>query len=161
MSTQMNRTASLLYRRSATQHATVVGLVIALHDTLIGDLQRAAAAMEQDDIETRCNELIHGFQVLTQLDAMVDMNNGGEAAVKIRRFYSHIRGQMLTAQFKLDPQMLYAQVDAILTVREAWEQVDTTGSATRPGARAGYPVGASNMAMMAEADGAGSFSCSG
>jgi flagellar protein FliS len=116
--------ASLEYRRAATQQASVVGLVIALHDTLIGNLTRAADAMDKDNIAVRCEELIHGFKVLTQLDAMLDMKNGGEAAVNIRRFYTHVRGRMLEAQFKLDPVVLRDQVRIVLEVREAWEQVD-------------------------------------
>jgi flagellar protein FliS len=120
-----NHTASLEYRRAATQQASVVGLVIALHDTLIGDLKRAADAMDREDISTRCEQLIHGFKVLTQLDAMLDMNSGGEAAVNIRRFYKHVRSQMLNAQFKLDPTILRDQVRVVLEVRQAWQQVDS------------------------------------
>ncbi len=116
--------ASLEYRRAATQQASVVGLVIALHDTLIGNLKRAADAMDRNDIAVRCDELVHGFKVLTQLDAMLDMKNGGEAALNIRRFYMHVRGQMLDAQFKLKPEVLRNQVRIVLEVREAWEQVD-------------------------------------
>jgi flagellar protein FliS len=120
-----NHFASLEYRRAATQQASVVGLVIALHDTLIGDLKRAADAMERNDIATRCDQLIHGFKVLTQLDAMLDRTNGGETAVKIGRFYSHVRSQMLTAQFKLDPAILHQQIGIVMEVREAWQQVDS------------------------------------
>jgi flagellar biosynthetic protein FliS len=164
MSYQTNQAASLVYRRAATQHASVVGLVIALHDTLIGNLQRAAKAIEREDIPTRCDELIHGFKVLTQLDAMLDMNNGGKTAVKIRRFYTHLRGQMLQAQFKLDPAILYAQVNAVLTVREAWEQLDSKGVQAEPPSRktfqGAYP-GAVAMPPSPDAELRTSFSCSG
>jgi flagellar protein FliS len=118
--------ASLEYRRAATQQASVVGLVIALHDTLVGNLKRAADAMEKNDIATRCNELIHGFKVLAQLDAMLDMKSGGQAAINIRRFYKRLHTQMLEAQFKLSPDILHVQVDAILIVRQAWQQVDSS-----------------------------------
>jgi flagellar protein FliS len=119
-----NQMASLEYRRASTQHASVVGLVIALHDTLIGDLKRAADAMERNDIQTRCDQLIHGFKVLTQLEAMLDMNNGGKTAVNIRRFYAHIRGQMLSAQFKLSAAILHKQAAIVLEVRQAWQQME-------------------------------------
>jgi flagellar protein FliS len=154
-----NQTASLVYRRASTQHASVVGLVIALHDTLIGNLQRAARAIEQNDIQTRCDELTHGFKVLTQLDAMLDMKNGGQTAVKIRRFYNHLRQQMLSAQFKLDPAILYAQVRAVLDVREAWQQVDSSASASNPGAAAASSIAA--MTTASEVEPQTSFSCSG
>ena len=154
-------TAPLTYRRAALQHASVVGLVIALHDTLIGDLQRAAIAIEQENIQSRCDELAHGFKVLTQLDAMLDVKNGGEKALQIRRFYNHLRKQMMAAQFKLESAILHAQVIAILEVRDAWQQVDESalesGAAPRPSA-AVY----ANAEILEEASvQRTSFSCSG
>jgi flagellar protein FliS len=125
--------ASLEYRRALTQHSSVVGLVIALHDTLAGDLRRAADAMRRNDIETRCEQLIHGFQVLTQLESMLDMQNGGPAAASIKRFYKHLRNQMLTAQFKLSPEILEEQIKIVLEVRQTWQMVDVASIERAPG----------------------------
>lgn len=125
MTSMTNKASSLSYRQAATQQASVVGLVIALYDTLIGNLRRAAEAMDKNDIQARCDELIHGFKVLQQLDAMLDMERGGETAAKNRRFYSHLRGQMLTAQFKLSSEILKKQIGLVLEVRQAWQQIDS------------------------------------
>ena len=121
-----NQLASLEYRRAATQQASVVGLVIALHDTLSGNLRRAAEAIEKGDIQGRCDQLVHGFKVIQHLEFMVDMENGGETAVKIRRFYAHVRKQMLSAQFKLSAAILRKQIEIVLEVREAWQQLDSS-----------------------------------
>ncbi len=120
------QTASLTYRRAATQHASVVGLVIALHDTLAGDLRRAADAIERHDIQTRCDQLLHGFKVLQQLEAMLDMQGGGETASKVQYFYNHVRGQMLAAQFKLSATILRDQAKIVVEVREAWQKLDSS-----------------------------------
>ncbi len=120
------QTASLTYRRAATQHASVVGLVIALHDTLIGNLRRAAEAMEQNDIQIRCDQLVHGFKVLQQLESMLDMQGGGETAVRVQHFYNHVRGQMLKAQFKLSSAILQDQIRIVADVREAWQTLDSS-----------------------------------
>lgn len=116
--------ASLTYRRAAMQQASTVGLVIALLDTLAGDLNRAIAAMERDDIETRSNQLAHGFIILQQLEMMVDAENGGPTAGQLQRFYRHIRKGMLDAQFTRSTEILRGLVKAVLEVREAWQQVD-------------------------------------
>jgi flagellar protein FliS len=156
-----NHTASLEYRRALTEHASVVGLVIALHDTLIGDLRRAAEAMEKNDITERCNQLVHGFKVLTQLEAMLDMNNGGETAKKIHRFYRHVRSQMLLAQFKVSPSILYTQMKIVLEVREAWQQVDATATKPKAPIAQRYQNVPDMMVEAPEADLHTSFSCSG
>ena len=119
---------ALAYRRAATQQASVVGLVIALYDTLAGDLQRAKAAMAQNNIEERSQQLQHGFTVLTQLDTLIDTERGGQTAVNLRRFYGHVRGEMLRAQFTQDSSVLKHVSLLLLDVRSAWQEVDTRGS---------------------------------
>ena len=156
-----NFMAALQYRRAATQQASVVGLVIALHDTLIGDLTRAADAMDKNDIPTRCDQLIHGFKVLTQLEAMLNMSGGGEAAVNLSRFYTHVRGQMLAAQFKLDPSVLRTQIRIVLEVREAWQQVDSAPMQGLHAAASRIPVASGFVPEMADVEIRAAFSCSG
>ena len=120
---------ALAYRRAATQQASVVGLVIALYDTLHGDLRRAAAAMQQGKIEERSSQLKHGFSVLTQLDTLIDMERGGQTAVNLRKFYGYLRQEMLQAQFRLDPSILERASQRLAGVRAAWQQVDLRGPA--------------------------------
>ena len=122
---------ALAYRRAATQQASVVGLVIALYDTLAGDLQRAIAAMSKSHIEERSTQLKHGFSVLTQLDTLIDMENGGQTAIHLRRFYNHLRDEMLRAQFEQEPSILERASGLLLEIRGAWQQVDLR--AAQPG----------------------------
>ncbi len=116
---------ALAYRRAAAQQASVVGLVIALLDTLAGDLQRAAVAMELRDIEDRAKHLKHGFAVLTQLDSLVDAEHGGQTATTLRRFYAYVRNQMLHAQFQQERLTLCRLCTYVLDVRGAWQEVAT------------------------------------
>ena len=76
----------LSYRKSAIEGASSIGLIIALFDTLAGDLRRAAAAIRKNDIEKRCKELDHASLVLGQLESWVDMDKGGESAQTLASF---------------------------------------------------------------------------
>ncbi len=158
---------SVAYRKAALEHASPVGLIIALYDTLLGNLTRAAAAIEQEKIESRCAELAHGFKVLQQLELMVNMDQGGQAALHLRRFYTRLRGQMLTAQFQLSSARLHEQIRALMEVREAWQQIDARGT---QGPALGYmidsvkgqPVGGGVYSQRPDQEVApASFSCSG
>jgi flagellin-specific chaperone FliS len=107
--------ASLVYRRAVTAQASPVGLVIALYDTLVVDLQRAVAAMQRTElaaIEDRSNHLKHALQVLGQLNALLDTANGGDCAQNL-------------AHFRKSAPVLEAEVQNILGVRAAWQQVDS------------------------------------
>lgn len=117
---------------AAVQNASAAGLVIILFDLLINDLKNAIAAMQSGDIEKRSAELKHGFLVLQQLQESVDMENGGKAAAHFSSFYSAIRCQMLEAHLKISPDMLRRQIELLLEVRQAWQEVSTPKPAAAP-----------------------------
>ena len=92
----MNRSDTLLsYRKSSVEGASPIGLVIALYDTLSGDLSRAAEALRNDDIEARCRQLNHATLVLGQLEDWIDLPNGGDLAVNLKAFYAYLRARLL------------------------------------------------------------------
>ena len=119
-------TTEMSYRKSAIAGASSIGLMIALLDTLAGDLRRAAGALRKNDIEERCKELNHAALVLGQLESWVDLKNGGESAETLSRFYAYLRANMLEASINKDAAVLDKQIEMILHVRSAWQQLDTS-----------------------------------
>jgi flagellar protein FliS len=116
----------LSYRRSAIEGASPIGLIIALFDTLAGDLRRAADAIRKNDIETRCKELNHAALVLGRLQSWVDLENGGESAQTLSRFYAYLRAKMMEASEAKSATLLETQIDMILHVRSAWHLLDSS-----------------------------------
>jgi flagellar secretion chaperone FliS len=114
----------LSYRRSAIEGASTIGLMIALFDTLVGDLRRAAFALRKNDIETRCRELNHATLVLGQLNEWIDPENGGESARALSGFYAYLRAKMMEAAVTQSATLLETQIDMILHVRSAWQKLD-------------------------------------
>ena len=114
----------LSYRRSAIEGASPIGLMIALFDTLVGDLRRAAFALRKNDIEMRCRELNHATLVLGQLNEWIDPENGGESARNLSRFYAYLRAKMMEAAVTQSAKLLENQIDMILHVRSAWQKLD-------------------------------------
>jgi flagellar secretion chaperone FliS len=133
------------YRKTAVEGASPIGLMIALFDTLVGDFRRAASAIRENDIETRCKELNHATLVLGRLESWVDLKNGGESAQILSRFYSSLRAKMMEASVTQSAVVLDTQIDTILHVRGAWQQLDTS---TPPPMekQVGPPVKQTNMA---------------
>ena len=117
-------TTELSYRRSAIAGASSIGLMIALFDTLAGDLRRASSALRKNDIETRCKELNHAALVLGQLESWIDLKNGGESAQTLTRFYAYLRARMIEAGATKSASLLDKQIEMILHVRSAWQQLD-------------------------------------
>ena len=120
----MSQSNELSYRKSAIEGASPIGLVIALYDTLWGDLRRAAAAIRENDIEKRCKELKHAALVLGQLEDWIDLKRGGDLAQNLTHFYAYLRAKMMEASIAKSATMLEAQMELILHVRTSWQQRD-------------------------------------
>ena len=125
----MNSTA-LAYRRTAAQGASGFGLMIALYDTLAGDLRRAAEAERNNDIEKRCLEANHAALILAHLEDWVDSEGGGELAQKLMGFYSSLRRNLIEAQARRSVEILEQQIELVLNVRKAWQEMEFRGSAS-------------------------------
>ena len=119
-------TTELSYRQSSIAGASSIGLMIVLFDTLAGDLRRASNALRNNDIEARCKELNHAALVLGQLESWIDLNNGGESAETLTRFYAYLRAKMMEAGATKSASLLETQIEMILHVRSAWHQLDAS-----------------------------------
>src|SRR5713101_2326412 len=117
------RQTQLAYQEAAVRNASAVELVIILYDILARDLHSAIEAMEGCDIEMRSAKLKHGFLALQQLEGTLNMEEGGELATNMSRFYSMLRSQMMNAQIQQDPGVLRELVQLLFGVREAWVEV--------------------------------------
>ena len=117
-------TTEIAYRNSSIAGASPIGLMIILFDTLAADLRRASIAINQNDIEARCKELNHATLVISRLESWIDLKNGGESAQNLSHFYSYMRAKMMEASASMSAAVLNAQIDMILQVRSAWQQLD-------------------------------------
>ena len=121
------------YRNAAVGAASPARLVVLLYEQVIQDLRDALVAIERQDIETRTREIDHALLVVGQLQATLNVEKGGEPARSLDHFYSVVRASLLEAQFKAAPEILRKQIANLLTVREAWLDVErATATAVAP-----------------------------
>jgi flagellar protein FliS len=125
----MNRT-DMAYRKSAVEGATGFGLLIALYDTLAGNLRRAAAAQRANDLETRCRETKHALIVIAYLEDGLQRGPGGALAQVLGRFYSELRRTVIHAQIKQSAEALEQQMKAVIKIRENWQKMELRSAAS-------------------------------
>ena len=118
----------LAYRKTALAGASGFGLLIALYDTLAGDLRRAATAERTNDVEKRCKEVNHALLVIAHLEDAIDRGNGGELAERLRAFYSSLRRKMIEAQAGRSPEILEEEMARILEIRAVWQKAEMGGT---------------------------------
>ena len=114
----------LTYLRAAVQNASPAGLVILLYDLLINDLECAIAAIAKNNVEERSKQLKHAFLVIEKLQGTLNMEEGGEAARRLSKFYSVLRSNIMGGHAKASAEILEGQIKLLLQVRGAWAQVD-------------------------------------
>jgi flagellar protein FliS len=117
----------LAYRKTALGGASGFGLMIALYDTLAGDLRRAAEAERRNDLEERGRQVSHALLTLAHLEDRIDRGPGGELAEQLRGVYRSLRGRMIEAQAKRSHEIFEEGMARILEIRTAWQKAESRG----------------------------------
>jgi flagellar protein FliS len=120
----------IAYRQADARGATSLRLVVLLYEQIIQDLRQASLAIDQNNIELRTKRINHALDVICLLQATLNLDRGGQVARNLVRFYDTIRANLCEAQFQASKEILARQVTDLLTVREAWEQVERLEGAT-------------------------------
>jgi len=122
--------ARIAYQQTDARGATSLRLVVLLYEQIIQDLRQASLAIDQNNIELRTKRINHALDVICLLQATLNLERGGQVAQKLVSFYDTVRANLCEAQFQASKEILARQVTDLLTVREAWEQVERLEGAT-------------------------------
>lgn len=120
------------YREAAVRGASPVRLVICLYEQAIEDLRRSVLALERRDFEARTRGINHALTVIGQLQGSLDRVRGGEVARNLDRFYNQVRKGLIDAQQKQSARILEQQILQLVTVYEAWLEVERTATSSVP-----------------------------
>jgi len=129
----------MAYRKTAIGGASGFGLLVALYDTLAGDLRRAANAERSSDLEKRTQELNHALLVIAYLEEYVGRGSGGKLADHLVAFYRSLRRKMIEAQVKKSAEILEEQMAQVLKIREVWQRFELSDSSSENEPQAWVP----------------------
>jgi flagellar protein FliS len=130
----------MAYRKTAIGGASGFGLLVALYDTLAGDLRRAAEAERSNDLEKRTKEVSHALLVVAYLEEYVERGSGGRLADHLVAFYKSLRRKMIEAQVKRSAEILEEQMAQVLKTRAVWQGFELAGSSSKQEAQAWIPA---------------------
>jgi flagellin-specific chaperone FliS len=111
------------YRQTAAAGTDGFGLMIALYDTLAGDLRRGAEAERRNDITERSRQLNHAMLVLGFLENQVNKGTEGELYQALIAFYRRLRRRILESQAKRSPEILEQEMAQVLKIRTNWQKL--------------------------------------
>lgn len=122
----------LAYRKTAVEGASGFGLLVALFDTLAGNIQRAAEAERASDIEKRSYEIKHALLVIGCLEDWASRGPGGELADQLVAFYKKLRRNLVQAQIQRSAPLMEKQMASVLRIRQCWQQADMGADGAGP-----------------------------
>jgi flagellar protein FliS len=111
------------YQRSAILTASREQLVVMLYDGAHRFLAQASYAMRERNFNEAHRRLRRAELIIEHLRGTLDMEQGGEIAVRLQRIYLFCSRHLNEARVNFDPDRV-DRVDALLLeLREAWAQV--------------------------------------
>lgn len=127
------------YRQVATRTASPGQLVLMLYEGAIRFLERAQAGFRlEDPVEfntTINNNILRAQDIIRELDFSLNVEQGGELAIQLRRLYDYFDRVLLEANLRKDPTGVGEVVRRITDLRDAWatmlaQQGQATDTAT-------------------------------
>lgn len=115
------------YQQVATQTAPPGQLVLMLYEGAARFLDRAIAGFDIDD-PARSNEAINNNIIRTQdivfeLNVTLNIEQGGELAMTLRKLYDYMDRRLMEANLKKDKAALQEVHGRLVVLRDAWAQM--------------------------------------
>lgn len=123
------------YRQVATRTASPGQLVLMLYEGAIRFLERAEAGFQLEDpveFNTTINDnIIRAQDIIRELDFSLNVDQGGELAIQLRRLYDYFDRILLEANLRKDPAGIVEVIKRITVLRDAWAaMLDQQGDST-------------------------------
>jgi len=122
------------YRRTQAQSSTPLERVVMLYDGALRFARQARAAMDQNDIATRRDGLSKAIAIVGELQATLDMEQGGEISASLDRLYDYVQMRLLDATMHKDPGAIDDAMRVLDTLRDAWQTIAAGNTSPGPAA---------------------------
>jgi len=108
------------YRQVGQQGLSVNRRVLLGLEGLLEYIRRARLAMEQGDLLAKAEAMDKGYRLTAHLLASVDLEHGGEIAIKLQELYRFLLQQLALANIFDDLDKLDACTPVVQDLRDAW-----------------------------------------
>jgi flagellar protein FliS len=110
------------YQTSQVVEQDPMTLVVMLYDGLLGFVERAEGSIEANDRPQASELLRRASDIVGELQAVLDMNAGGEVAVNLDRIYSYCRRRLMDGHINMDAGTVREVRELLKPLRDAWEE---------------------------------------
>src|SRR4051812_16461719 len=120
------------YRSTQVQSRTPLELVVMLYDGALRFIATARDAVERRDIAARREALDRAMAIVSELQSTLNMDAGGELAVRLDGLYDYINDRLITAAMQNSVEPLDESRKILETLRGAWSTIAGAQERTTP-----------------------------
>ena len=111
------------YKKASVNTLDQNKLIIMLYDGAIKNANFAVQYMESGEIEKVHDSLIKTKNIVTELLATLNMDQGGEIAQNLKSLYSFMFSQLIEANMEKKSKPVLNVIDLLKELRGAWVQI--------------------------------------
>ncbi len=117
------------YRETEIRTANPLQLVVILYDGAIQGLQEAREQLRRGDIEARTRVLNRTMAIISELQASLNLEAGGQIARSLESLYAYMNRRIFEASFGQTAGPLDEVISLLTTLRSAWADLSQQGLA--------------------------------
>jgi flagellar protein FliS len=115
------------YLENMVANANPVRLVIMLYEKAINCLENAIEIGDTEDFDmqrSKYDDMGRALEIISVLDATLDMEKGGEIAKNLREIYRSLMDELTYQMLKEDRERLEKVIKILKNLKSAWEEVE-------------------------------------
>ncbi len=111
------------YQRTAISTQSRGRLIVMLYDGAIKFLKLALQEIEAGHWAAKSQYINRAQDIIAELNAILDMEAGGEIARNLRRLYLFMNRRLVQANIKKDPQMIREVITLMEELNQSWKTI--------------------------------------
>ena len=96
-------------------------LIVMLYDGAIKFMKLAIKELEAGNFQAKGQYINKAIDIIAELNAVLDMEAGGEIAVNLRKLYCFMNERLTQANIKRDPAMIQDVIRLMEELNQSWK----------------------------------------
>jgi flagellar protein FliS len=111
------------YHNAAVTTQSKGRLIVLLYDGAIKFMKLAVKELEAQNYEGKGRYIGRAQDIINELNAVLDMDAGGETAANLRKLYCFMNRRLAEANTRRDPQMIREVITLMEELNQSWKAI--------------------------------------
>jgi flagellar protein FliS len=98
-------------------------LIVLLYDGAMKFMKLAIKELEAQDYEAKGRYIGRAQDIINELNAVLDIDAGGETAANLRKLYCFMNRRLAEANTRRDPQMIREVITLMEELNQSWKAI--------------------------------------